>query len=127
MGHGDRSSLSFATERDGQVVVSTLAGSGAAGSANGTGTAASFNEPGGLVVDANGNVYVADSGNNEIRMITPAGVVSTLAGSVTAGSANGTGTAATFNEPFGLAVDAKGTVYVGDTFNNEIRLISPTP
>ncbi len=106
-------------------VVTTLAGSGTAGFANGTGTAASFYLPFGVAVDAIGNVYVADRSNNMVRMITPSGVVSTLAGSGTAGSANGTGSAATFNQPLGVAVDAYGNVFVADYGNSLIREITP--
>lgn len=106
-------------------VVTTLAGSGLVGSANGTGTAASFNSPFGIAVDASGNIYVADSGNNLIRKITPTGVVSTLAGSGAKGSSNLTGSAASFNTPSGVAVDAQGNVYVADENNNLIREISP--
>jgi streptogramin lyase len=105
-------------------VISTLAGTGATGADNGAGTAATFNLPESVAVDASGNVYVADNGNNLIRKITPAGVVSTLAGSGTVGSANGTGTAASFNSPFGIAVDGTGNVYVADAGNNQIRKIS---
>jgi serine/threonine-protein kinase len=105
--------------------VSTLAGTGAIGADNGAGTAATFDLPEGVAVDASGNVYVADNGNNLIRKITPTGIVSTLAGSGTAGSANGTGTAASFNSPFGVAVDAAGNVYVADSGNNLIRKITP--
>lgn len=107
-------------------VVSTLAGSGVVGSANGTGTAASFNNPTGVAVDTAGNVYVADTVNQLIRKITPAGVVSTLAGTVgVVGSANGTGTAASFNVPTGVAVDTAGNVYVADYWSRLIRKITP--
>jgi len=106
-------------------VVTTLAGSGTTGSANGTGTAASFYEPTGVTVDAAGNVYVADAGNNLIREISPAGVVTTLAGGGAGGSTNGTGTAASFYNPNGVAVDAAGNVYVAEYSTNLIRKISP--
>ena len=105
-------------------VVTTLAGSTTAGSADGTGSAASFDAPDGVAVNASGDIYVADSGNNEIRMITPAGVVTTLAGSTTAGSADGTGSAASFYHPTGVALDASGNIYVADFGNNEIREIT---
>ena len=106
-------------------LVTTLAGSGADGSANGTGTGASFSSPNGVAVDAAGNIYVADYGNNLIRKINPDGVVTTLAGSGAAGSANGTGTAASFFSPAGVAVDGAGNVYVADYGNNLIRKIDP--
>ncbi|MFN7676113.1 hypothetical protein, partial [Flavobacterium sp.] len=106
-------------------IVSTFAGSGVAGNANGTGTAASFNSPIGITTDPSGNVFVADLGNNLIRMITPAGVVSTLAGSGIAGNTNGTGTAASFRDPFGLGTDAAGNVYVAERGNDLIRMITP--
>lgn len=104
-------------------VVTTFAGNGSPGSTNGTGTAASFNYPSGVAVDAAGNVYVADSGNNLIRKIDAAGMVSTFAGNGTAGSANGTGTSASFNDPTSVALDAAGNVYVADYLNNSIRKI----
>jgi serine/threonine protein kinase, bacterial len=105
--------------------VSTFAGSGALGSANGTGTAASFHYPYGIASDAAGNLYIADQKNNLVRKVTAAGVVSTLAGSGTPGSADGTGTAAGFSSPCGVAVDSVGNVYVADVGNDEIRMITP--
>ena len=105
-------------------VVTTLAGGGPGHSTNGTGTAASFWSPYDVAVDTSGNVYVADTTNCLIRMITPGGVVSTLAGSGV-GSSNGTGTAASFDDPEGIAVDAFGNVYVADTFNELIRKVTP--
>jgi serine/threonine-protein kinase len=107
-------------------IVSTLAGSGADGAANGAGAVASFSAPNGVAVDAAGTVYVADYGNNLIRKITPNGVVTTLAGSGAAGNANGTGTAASFFGPVGICTDPAGNVYVADYGNNLIRKITPT-
>ena len=104
--------------------VSTLAGSGTAGFSNAVGTTAQFDSPGGVAVDAAGNVYVADSGNHRIRKITAAGVVSTLAGSGVASFLDGTGAASRFDSPRGVAVDAAGNVYVADTVNNRIRKIT---
>ena len=108
-------------------VVTNLAGmAGTVGTNNGTGTAARFNGPAGVAVDLSGNVYVADYQNHAIRKITPAGLVSTLAGRPgTSGTNNGTGTAARFTNPLGVAVDASGSVYVGDAGNNAIRKITP--
>ena len=88
---------------------------------------AGFANPLGLAVDNAGNVYVADTGNNEIYEITSSGTwLATLAGSTTQGSgfANGTGSAATFNAPSGMAFDTAGNLYVADTNNNEIRKIT---
>jgi sugar lactone lactonase YvrE len=104
--------------------VSTLAGSGASGNANGVGTQAQFYLPQSIYVDLGGTVYVADKGNHLIRKITSAGVVTTLAGSGTAGFADDTGTAAQFNSPYSVAVDTSGTVYVADQSNNRIRKIT---
>lgn len=106
-------------------VVSTLAGSGNAGAANGLGLAANFNNPDGLIADKQGNIYVADTKNNLVRKITPAGLVSTFAGSGTAASVDGLATAASFNYPTGLAIDASDNLYVADYKNNLIRKITP--
>ena len=82
--------------------------------------------PAGVAVDGAGNVYVADTVNDTIRKITPAGVVTTLAGMAGQhGSADGTGSAARFDHPVGVAVDAAGNVYVADTGNDTIRKITP--
>jgi sugar lactone lactonase YvrE len=107
-------------------VVTTFAGTaGSYGSADGTGAAASFSFPTGVAVDGSGNLFVADLGNSTIRKITPAGVVTTLAGTAgSSGSADGTGAAARFNGPHGVAVDGSGDVFVADTGNNAIRKIS---
>ena len=109
-------------------VVTTLAGAGPSfnGSLDGTGGAAQFNGPDGLVVDGLGELYVADRGNNTIRKVTSAGVVTTIAGTPgVAGHADGTGAAATFSGPAGLALDTAGNLYVTDSFNNTIRKVTP--
>jgi hypothetical protein len=112
-------------------VVTTLAGGNGytrPGSADGQGTLATFKDPTGVGVDASGTVYVADNGNNLIRAINiSTGAVRTLAGGngdTLPGSADGQGTQATFNYPYGVAVDSSGTAYVADTSNNLIRAIN---
>ena len=104
-------------------IVSTLAGS-SNGFADGTGAAAQFNESYGIAVLPDGNIVVADSYNNRIRLVTPSGVVTTLAGQATAGSANGTGSAASFYSPQGVAVTPTGDVVVNDAGNRRIRVIT---
>jgi sugar lactone lactonase YvrE len=104
--------------------VSTVTGNGTIGYVDGSLADARFYAPQSVVTDATGNIYVADFSNNVIRKITPGGVVSTLAGSGTAGYGDGTGIAASFNNPRGLAVDGSGNIYVADKGNNLIRKIT---
>ncbi|GAB3831146.1 NHL domain-containing protein [Hymenobacter jeollabukensis] len=104
--------------------VTVLAGTGTAGYTDGPGSQAQFSGPTALVVDAQGNVYVSDAGNYRIRKITPAGQVSTLAGSGTTGTLDGPGTTAQFGTAMhGLSIDAAGTLYLGD--GPRIRRITP--
>jgi sugar lactone lactonase YvrE len=108
--------------------VTTFAGlAGIHGSADGIGQAARFWNPAGLTIDGNGNLIVADSGNNTIRRITPAGVVQTIAGKagVPLDLVNGIGTAARFNNPSSVVTDHAGNIYVVDAFNEVIRRITP--
>ena len=108
--------------------VTTLAGAaGESAALDGLGPAARFNSPLGLAVDSTGTAFVADSGNHLIRRVAPDGSVSTFAGlAENFGSADGTGTQATFNNPVGLALDAGGNLFVADANNHCIRKISPT-
>lgn len=108
-------------------VVSTVLGvAGSKGSADGAGPAARFYHPVGVAIDASGTLYVTDADNCTVRKISPAGMVSTLAGMPGAkGAADGLGASARFNIPHGVAVDAAGTVYVADTENHTIRKITP--
>ena len=102
--------------------VTTLAGRSYAGAVDGTGIVAAFNAPTGITTDGT-NLYVADNGNNMIRKIVMStGVVTTLAGSVLAGSTDGTGTAASFDQPYGITTDGTN-LYVADSFNSTIRKI----
>ncbi|MCL2625431.1 MAG: SMP-30/gluconolactonase/LRE family protein [Cystobacterineae bacterium] len=110
-----------------QGVVSTFAGSGALGHANGARADASFNQPRGLAIDAAGTLYVADTGNHLIRKLTSKGEVSTLVGHEQCGFgvADGTGRAAWFNYPAGLTLDGAGNLYIADIWNNRVRRMTP--
>jgi len=106
--------------------VTTFAGS-SQGFLDGAPTVAKFDSPRGIAVDNQGNVFVADTGNNSIRKISPAGFVSTIAGSTgLAGFVDGNAFVAKFATPNSLVVDNQGNVFVADTGNNRIRKISPS-
>ncbi len=107
-------------------VVTTFAGSTTPGSADGAALSASFSAPAGIAIGPNDDVYVSEVGNHRIRKITQAGVVSTIAGAGTPGNNDGTGSAAKFNQPYGLTVDANGMIYVADTLGNKIRRVTPS-
>lgn len=108
-------------------VVTTFAGAaGQCGAIDANGANARFNYPHGLAIDANDNLYVADTYNHVIRKITPAGVVTTLAGSAGLyGTTNGTGAQARFYFPWSLTVNPQGNVFVADTYNHMIRRVEP--
>ena len=109
------------------AVVTTLAGLvGSFSSADGTGSAARFDNPSSIAVDGSGNLYVTDNGNDTIRKVTPGGTVTTLAGLAgTPGSANGTGSAARFDRPHGIGLDSAGNIFVSDNYNDTVRRITP--
>ncbi len=110
-------------------VTSTFAGAaGVSGTTNSaTPASARFNNPSGVAIDSTGNLYVADTFNHTIRKITPAGLATTFAGvEQSSGTADGTGSAALFNNPTGLALDSSGNLYVADTANSTIRRITST-
>ncbi|MCL2724766.1 MAG: hypothetical protein FWD69_10055 [Polyangiaceae bacterium] len=108
-------------------VVSTLAGTGKEGDANGPGSKATFNSPYGIAIGPDGSLYVADRDNNKIRRIAVDGTVSTYAGTGDGDLTDGPCATATFSWPWGIAVDANGSVYVADYGNHAIRKITATP
>src|SRR5262249_22162951 len=118
------SRIRAAKNQSGAWTVTTVAGNGTAGYADGSGASAEFNNPRDIAVDGTGVLYVADTGNNRIRKIGTDGTVTTIAGDGNPGLINATGTGAEFNAPAGLAVDSLGNLYVADTGNSTVRFIT---
>lgn len=108
-------------------IITTVAGGGSGGD-GGSATAAQLNQPSDVAVDASGNLYIADRGNNRVRVVTPAGVINTYAGTGVAGSGgdNFDAASAQLNGPAGLALDSAGRLYVSESVGNRIRRITPT-
>jgi len=104
-------------------MVSTLAGANTSGFVDGVGSLARFNYPSGMAIDNEGNLYVSDYSNHSIRRITPDGSVTTFAGTGQPGEEDGQRLSATFNNPYGLALDGDGNLYVSDVSNHRIRKI----
>jgi gliding motility-associated-like protein len=131
----DNSGNMYIADKDNQVIrkispagiVTTIAGTlNREGAVNGTGTLAKFYSPENMVFDSDGNIYIADTDNHLIRKMTPAGEVTTFAGSGDAGKTNGTGNAASFNKPIGLVISrSTGDIYVAEYGNHLIRKITP--
>src|SRR5712691_5764325 len=105
--------------------VTTLAGNGKSGFANGKGDQAQFNQPYNVKIDARGRLYVPDQNNHAIRRIEPDGTVSTIAGTGQSGFAGGKASESRFNNPTGLIVTTEGTIYVADRNNHRIRIVTP--
>ncbi len=105
--------------------VGTIAGSGAAGYADGIGRSAQFNDPGGIAVDPAGNVFVAEWSGRRIRRISQNGVVSTLAGDGVQGRLDGTGAGAQLHTPRWLALDGSGNLYLAEWAIGVVRRITP--
>ena len=110
-------------------MISTVAGTGVNNYSgdNGKATSATLNFPESVAVDAEGNIYIADGGSNRIRMVTKStGVITTVAGTGTRcyRGDNGLATIANIDHPGGIAVDASGNVYIADTYNNRIRMVT---
>lgn len=106
-------------------VVTTIAGSGILGSTDGFGTEASFCGPSGIAVDSLSNIYVTELASHKIRKISPDGYVSTFAGSSLYGDTDGLGLSASFNSPYGIAIDSHLNLYIADYGNHKIRKVTP--
>lgn len=106
-------------------LVSTHAGSGSSTSTDGNGSSASFARPDGITIDVEGNLLVTEFLSGNIRKVTPGLDVITLAGNGISGYANGIGSAAQFNAPYGIVINAQGIIFVGDVGNTRIRRVTP--
>lgn len=104
--------------------VSTVAGFGIQDTTNGTGTGAGYGFPSRLITDAQGNIFTLDAADARVRKITPAGVVSTYAGTVQRGYAEGPALSAKFGQSFGIVMDANGNLYIADSDNHRVRKIT---
>ena len=109
-------------------IITTVAGDGHTGFSGdgGPATSAQLKQPGGVAVDALGNLYIADTGNDRIRMVSSSGIITTVAGNAHNGFSgdNVLATATSLNQPEGVAVDALGNFYIADTHNDRIRMVS---
>jgi sugar lactone lactonase YvrE len=110
-------------------LITTVAGSGASGFAGdgGNALAARLNGPRGVTSDANGNVWIADTGNHRVRKVNTSGMITTIAGNGSAsyGGDNGQATSASLDHPYAVDLDTSGNVYIADRFNNRIRRVTP--
>jgi trimeric autotransporter adhesin len=109
-------------------IISTVAGTGSSGYSGdgGIATSAALNYPRGVTIDASGNIYIADTYNHRIRMVTKStGIISTVAGNGSYGYSGdgGLATSALLYNPRGVAIDASGNIYIADTFNHRIRMV----
>jgi len=111
-----------------QLYITTIAGNGTAGYTGDGGAAATaemdFTFFGVIATDASGNIYITDAGNNVVRKVSPAGIISTFAGGGSSTADGVQATAASFNAPSGLAIDAAGNVYISDFENNKVRKVN---